>query len=107
MDDNTPLSRQSIAFGIALAIACVVNALIVVVKERSPAVMNGLKSVLGHHWTTHCAIVVALFFGLGGLFAVLRGGRGLEITANRLIGTLVSGVGLAGAIIIGFYLFAD
>ena len=107
MDTNTPLTKQSIAFGIALAIACVVNALIVVVKEKSPAVMNGMKSVLGHHWTTHSAIVVALFLGLGGLFTVLRGGRGLELTASRLIGTLVSGVVLAGVIIVGFYLFVD
>src|SRR5271165_2701257 len=102
MDNNTPLSKHSIAFGIALAIACVVNALIVVVKEKSPAVMSGMKSVLGHHWTTHSAIVLALFFGLGGLFAVLRNGRGIEITTSRLIGTLVSGVVLAGVIIVGF-----
>ena len=105
MDNNTPLSRSSIAFGIALAIACVVNALIVVVKEKSPAVMNGMKSVLGHHWTTHSAIVLALFFGLGGLFAVLRSGRGIELPANRLIGILVSGVVVATLIIVGFYLF--
>ena len=107
MDNNTPLSKQSIAFGIALSIACVVNALIVVVKEKSPAVMNGMKSILGHHWTTHSAIVLALFLGLGGLFAALRGGRGLELTASRLIGTLVSGVVLASVIIVGFYLFVD
>jgi len=107
MDNNAPLSRQSIAFGIALAIASVVNALIVVVKEKSPTVMNGMKAVTGHHWTTHSALVVALFLGLGGLFTVLRKGRGIEIAASRLIGTLVSGVVLAGVIIIGFYLFAD
>ena len=107
MDNNTPLSKQSVAFGIAVAIACVVNALIVVVKEKSPAVMNGMKGVLGHHWTTHSAIVVILFLGLGGLFAALRGGRGIEMSSGRLIGTLVSGVVLAGIIIVGFYLLAD
>ena len=107
MENNTPLSRHSIAFGIALAIACVANALIVVVKEKSPAVMNGMKAITGHHWTTHSAIVVILFLGLGGLFAALRNGRGIELTASRLIGTLVSGVVLASVIIVGFYLFAD
>jgi hypothetical protein len=101
--ENPPLAKRTVAFGVAVAIACVVNAVIVVIKEKNPAVMNGLKSVLGHHWTTHSALVVALFLVLGGLFAV----RGLSFSAGRLIGTLVSGVVLAGLIIVGFYLFAD
>jgi len=34
--ENAPLSKRSIAFGLALALACVVNAVIVVVKKRAP-----------------------------------------------------------------------
>ena len=105
--ENTTLSKRTVSFGIALAVACVINAIIVVVKEKSDAVMNAMKRVLGHHWTTHSALVVALFLVLGGLLSFARGGRGVEITTNRLITTVVSAVGAAALIIIGFYLFVD
>ncbi len=107
MEPTTTISRRSIAFGLALAIVCVVNAFIVVVKEKSAAVMDGMKKITGHHWTTHSLIVIVLFLGLGLLFSMARSGRGLEMTANRLIGTLVSSVALATMMIVGFYLFAD
>jgi hypothetical protein len=105
--ENTTLSKRSIAFGLALAVACVANAVIVVVKEKSGAVMGSMKKLTGHHWTTHTLIVIMLFLGLGSLFAMARGGRGMEMTANRLIGTVVSAVVVAALIIIGFYLFWD
>jgi hypothetical protein len=104
--ENTPLSKRTVGFGLAVAIACIVNAIIVVAKEKSEAVMNAMKSILGHHWTTHAAIVIGLFFLLGGLFTAPRG-RDSALSAGRLIGTLVGSVVIAGAIIVGFYLFAD
>ncbi len=105
--EKTTISKRSIAFGLALAIACIINAFIVVVKEKSEAVMGGMKKILGHHWTTQSAIVIVLFLALGGLFALVRGRRGIGMTANGLIGTLLSAVGAATLIIIGFYLFVD
>jgi len=105
--ESPTISKRSIAFGLALAVACIVNAIIVVVKEKNEAVMGGMKKLLGHHWTTHSAIVIVLFLGLGGLLAMARGGRGIEMTANRLIGAVVSAVGIATLIIVGFYLFVD
>jgi hypothetical protein len=104
---TSTLSKRSIAFGLALAIACFINALIVVVKEKSDAVMNGMKRVTGHHWTTHSVLIVCLFLGLGQLFSQAKKGRGLEMTTGRLIGTLLSAVGAAALIIVGFYLFID
>lgn len=105
--ETSTLSRRTTAFGLAVAITCVVNAIIVVIKEKSGAVMKAMKSVLGHHWTTHSALVIVLFLVLGGLFTTLHGGRGPALSANRLIGTLVSCVVLAAMIIVGFYLFVD
>ena len=105
--ENPSLSKRSIAFGVALAVACVINALIVVVKEKSEPIMTGMKKIAGHHWTTHSLIVIVLFVGLGGLLGLAKGGRGMEMTTSRLIGTLLSAVGAAALIIIGFYLFID
>jgi hypothetical protein len=105
--ENSTISKRSIGFGLALAVTCIVNSLIVVVKERSDAVMNGMKKITGHHWTTHSAVVILLFVVLGALLAALRGGRGIEMAAGRLIGTVVSAVTLATLIIVGFYLFVD
>jgi hypothetical protein len=105
--ENTGLSKRTVGFGIALAFACVINALIVVIKEKSDAVMAGMKKLSGHHWTTHSIIVVVLFLGVGWVLARARGGLGINMTARALIGTVVSGVALAGLIIVGFYLFVD
>jgi hypothetical protein len=105
--ENTGLSKRTIAFGIALALACVINALLVVVKEKSGAVMAEMKKLTGHHWITHSAVIIVLFFGVGWLLARARGGRGINMTARGLVGTVVSGVAVAGLIIVGFYLFAD
>jgi len=105
--ENSTISKCTIAFGLALAIACVVNSLIVVAKEKSEAVMAGMKKITGHHWTTHSAIVVLLFLGVGALLTLVKGGRGIEMSASRLIGIVVSAVAGATLIIVGFYLFID
>jgi len=105
--DNPPLSKRSVAFGLAASIACLVNAVIVVVKEKSEAVMAGMKKMTGHHWTTHSLLVLVLFLGLGFLLGAIKGGRGVRLTANRLIGILVASAAVAALGIIGFYLFVD
>ena len=101
------VSKHTVSCGLALAIACIVNALIVVVKEKSDTVMNGMKKITGHHWITHTVIVLAVFVVFALLFGRANGGQGIRITIRRLIGALIGGVVLAGLIITGFYLFAD
>jgi hypothetical protein len=105
--ENSDISKRSVAFGVALAVACVVNSLMVVVKEENAAVMAGMKKITGHHWTTHSAIVIVLFLGLGALLTAVRGGRGIRLSAGRLTGTLVGAVAIAALVIVGFYLFGD
>lgn len=97
-------SRCTIAFGISLALACVVDALLVVAKEKIPAVMTGLQKLTGHHWISHSGIVLALFVAVGWLLAQGNGGRGLVLPARRLIGVVVAGVVIGSLIIFGFYL---
>jgi hypothetical protein len=103
--ENNPLSQRTVGFGLALAVTCLVNAIIVIVKEKSDPVMNAMKGVTGHHWKTHSLAVIFLFFALGAVLAALRAGG--TLTSNRLVGIVVSAVGAATLLIVGFYLFAD
>ena len=105
--ENTNLSKASVSFGLSLAVTSIINAIIVAVKEKSDAVMNGMKKVTGHHWTTHVLLVLVLFVVFALIFGAMNGGKGKAITAGKLICTIVSGIAVAGLIIVGFYLFAD
>ena len=105
--ETTTVSKNSVSFGLALAITCVINSVIVVAKEKSDAVMDGMKKITGHHWITHTVIVLAVFAIFAWVFGRANGGKGTALTIGRLIGTVVSGVVLGGLIIAGFYLFAD
>ena len=102
--ENSGVSKHTISFGLALAVACVLNALLVVAKEKIPAVMAGLQRLTGHHWVSQSVIVVGVFAIFGWLFARGNGGKGMEMTARRLIGLVVPGVAIGGLIIVGFYL---
>jgi hypothetical protein len=105
--ENTSVSKYTISFGLSLAITSVINALLVVAKEKIPTVMAGLQKLTGHHWVSHSAIILLLFGFFGWLFAKANGGRGIQITVNTLIRTLASGVVIGGLIIVGFYLVGD
>ena len=97
---NNPLSKHTVSFGLALALSSIANALLVVAKEKSPALQSLMKTLTGHHWITHAVIVLALFLVLGFLFS------SVSLSASRLIGTIVAGIFVSGLIIIGFYLAA-
>src|SRR5215472_14517630 len=92
------LSKHTTSFGLSLAVCSFINALLVIAKEKSPAVQSVMQKLTGHHWITHAAIVVILFSVLGFLFS------NLAISVSRLIKTIVAGVFISGLTIIGFYL---
>jgi len=101
--ETSGISKYPASYGLALALTSVTNAILVVAKEKSPYVMGLMQKMTCHHWVTHSVIVMVLFFGLGWLLARTDGGRGVNLTANRLISTVVAGVLLGGLIIVGFY----
>ena len=105
--ENTGVSKYTISFGLSLALASVANGLLVVAKEKIPAVLAGMQKLTGHHWVSHSVIILGLFAILGWLFAQANGGQGIKMTVNRLIGMLLAGVGTGGLIILGFYLVGD
>jgi len=105
--ENPCLSKYTVSFGLSVAITSVINALLVVAKEKSPAVQAGLQKLTGHHWVSHSAIILVLFFVFGWVFAKANGGRGIQVTVNSLLNILVSGVVIGGLVICGFYLVGD
>ncbi len=104
--ENHGVSKYTIAFGLSLALCSVINALLVVAKEKNQAVLAGMQKITGNQWVTHSAIVVILFFVFGWLFAQANRGQGFILAASRLIGIIVAGVVGGGIIITGFYLIA-
>lgn len=99
--EHNNLTNCTKGFGLALAAASVLNALLVVAKEKSPAVQSALQHLTGHHWISHSAIVLVAFIVAG---LALRGR--MDLSADGLITTIVSGVIASTVIIVGFYLIA-
>jgi len=100
------ISKYTVSFGLSFALASVLNALLVVAKESSHAVQGWMQKLTGHHWVTHCVIIIAAFVFFGLTFAKANGGQGLKIGADSLIKIVVGGVVAGYLIITGFYLIA-
>jgi hypothetical protein len=101
------LSNVTVSFGISLAVASVASALMVVAKEKSPALMASMKSATGHHWSAHSLFALAIFLVVGFALTRVNGGKGVQMTSAGLVRTVVGGVLIGSVIIGGFYLFLD
>jgi hypothetical protein len=104
---NAPLSKYTVSFGLSVALCAVVNALLVVAKEKSPAVAGWLQKITGHHWVTHAGLILLLYAFCGWLFARSNDGQGPRIVPNRLTKVVVAGVAAGVFIILIFYVVAD
>lgn len=91
-------------FGVSYAITSILSALLVVLKERSGAVHDGLAAITGHHWVTHGLLDLVVFLVLG--LVLSRICSGMRMTANVLIMIIVGATVLSGLIIVGYYLGA-
>ena len=94
-----PISKSTVSFGWAVAIASLANALLVIAKEKVPAVQAAMRHLTGSHWVTHVVIILALFIAVGFVGSKFASGN----QVNRLVALILAGVGLAGVIITGFY----
>lgn len=105
--EKSNLTKYTVSFGLALGIASIANALLVIAKESSPSrVMPWMKRMTGHHWSTHCLIVMAIFVVLGLLFSRLNKGKGPALTANGVMLVVSAGVIVGCLTIVGFYIIA-
>jgi hypothetical protein len=105
--ENAAISKHTISFGLSLALCAVLNALLVIAKEKSKTVADGMQRITGHHWITHVAIIVILFVFFGWCFAWINRGQELQMPVNRLTKTLLAGVVTGIILVLGFYMIAD
>ena len=105
--ENTVVSKHTTSFGLSLALCAVLNALLVIAKERSKGVADWMQKITGHHWITHVAIVLILFAIFGWCFGRTNSGQGLKMPANRLTRIVFAGVVAGVLIVLGFYAIAD
>jgi hypothetical protein len=102
--EETAISKPTRSFGLSLAVCSVLNALLVVAKEKSKSVSDGMQRMTGHHWITHVAIVLIFFVAFGWLFAVTNSGAKMGI--NRLTNIVMAAVAGGVVMILSFYLMA-
>ncbi len=90
--NNNGISSSATSFGISLAAASIANALLVIAKEKSPKVLAEMQELTGHHWITHCLLIILLFIILGFILSRWNGGRGPKTSVASLTVAVVGGV---------------
>jgi hypothetical protein len=105
--ENTAVSKHTISFGLSLALCAVLNALLVIAKEKCKGVADWMQKITGHHWITHVAIILILFAIFGWSLARTNGGQGPKMPVNRLTGIVFLGVVAGVLIVLAFYAIAD
>lgn len=99
--ENQELDKLSAGFGVAFLVTSIFNGLLIVAKENYAPLKDWMKSLFGHHWTTHGIFVIALFIILGYIFS--RGGQNRKTDANKTSWMVITGTVLGGLIIVGFF----
>ncbi|TFG88231.1 MAG: hypothetical protein E4H16_05380 [Candidatus Atribacteria bacterium] len=103
--ETIEIGKYTKSFGLSFAITSLISALLVILKESNEeTVLAWMKAASGHHWITHGIIDIILFVGLGLVLSGLNSGQGLKISANTLIGTIVTSTLISGLLIAGFYI---
>lgn len=97
-------SKISTGFGFSLVVTSLLSALLVVWKENDAALKTWMKGFLGHHWTTHAVLVLALFIALGFVLARFEFTKNDRVGGNTLAAAIVIAVIVSSLIIAGFFL---
>jgi hypothetical protein len=99
---NSKTDRYTAGFGLSLAVTSLLNAVLLLVKETNEALMNAMKAALGHHWTTHGAIVLVLFVVLGFVFSTTKLGEKWD--PGKMAWLIVFAAVIGSVAIAGFFL---
>ncbi len=99
---TTITDKATIGFGLSAAVVSILSTLLTIWKEETPSVLAAMASAMGHHWTTHGVIVIALFIVLGFVFSGMV--KAESWGADKLGMTVLWSVLLAGGALAAFML---
>jgi uncharacterized membrane protein SirB2 len=99
---NTPMEKYTAGFGLSLVVTSLLNVVILIIKEKNDSVMSAMKAALGHHWTTHGAIVIIVFIVLGFIFSGMK--IETKFDSGKMLKYIVWAVIISSVIIAGFFL---
>lgn len=99
---STPLEKYTAGFGLSLVVTSLLNVVILIIKEKNDSVMSAMKAALGHHWTTHGAIVIIVFIALGFIFSGMK--IETKFDSSKMLKYIIWAVIISSVIIAGFFL---
>jgi hypothetical protein len=101
--ESGKLTAATSGFVLAAAITVLFNTGLAWAKDAYPPLNDFMKSLSGHHWTTHGLADLIVFLGLAFIFVKTRVAE--KIDPNRLIGALIGAVVIAGLGLALWYAF--
>jgi hypothetical protein len=93
LQESPKLSAATSGFVMAAAITILFNTALAWAKDASAPLTDFMKSLTGHHWTTHGLADLILFGGLSFLFTKTKIAQ--RIDSNHLIAGLIGAVVIA------------
>ncbi len=93
MSEVQKVSPATSGFVLSAAVTVLFNTALAWAKDIYPGLNDFMKSIAGHHWTTHGLFDLISFVGLGLLFTSTRAGE--KIDPSRLVVTLTGAVVIA------------
>jgi heme/copper-type cytochrome/quinol oxidase subunit 2 len=96
------MEKYTAGFGLSLIVTSLLNATILLIKEMNASVMNAMKAALGHHWTTHGAIVITVFVVLGFVFSSMKFEEKWD--SQKMLNYIIWATIIGGIIVAGFFM---
>lgn len=101
-ETNSNVDPVTAGYGIAAAVAIIFNTLLAWAKDSNASLLAAMKAAMGHHWTTHGVVVVAVFLVLG----LILSRRNIRLQGMTLAKIISGSVILGGLGLLGWFFFA-
>ena len=98
---DTKLGRASAAFVLAASITFLFNTALAWAKDAYSPLNSFMKSLTGHHWTTHGLADIIVFVGLGFIF--MNTNVAEKISPDRLVSILIWSVAVASLGLVAWF----